>query len=70
MRFIFVLQDLESDPKTLKYTKNGDDLGIAMSLSVNLDGKALFPHFFMKNLEIEVNFGSRVSYICIISNTG
>eukprot|EP00794_Sanderia_malayensis_P017867 gene17867-19648_t len=51
--------DLESEPKSVKYTKNGQDLGIAMSLSVNLCGKALFPHLFIKNMEVEVNFGAR-----------
>ena len=57
---MFSLQDLESDVKTLKYTKNGTDLGIAMSLSVNLENTALFPHIFIKNMEVEVNFGSKV----------
>ena len=57
-------QDLESEVKTLKYTKNGTDLGIAMSLSVNLENTALFPHIFIKNMEVEVNFGSKVC-VCI-----
>ena len=29
--------DLESEPKALKFTKNGEDLGVAMSLSVKLE---------------------------------
>jgi len=51
--------DLESDPKTLKYTKNGKDLGLAMSLSVKLDEKVLFPHVFIHNMKVELNFGGR-----------
>merc|ERR1712226_1527219 len=49
--------DLESEPKTLRYTKNGVDLGVAMSLTVNLEEKPLFPHVFLRNLEVELNFG-------------
>lgn len=58
--FQYFQQDLESDVKALKFTKNGTDLGVAMSLSVNLDDTALFPHIFVKNMEVEVNFGSKV----------
>ena len=50
--------DLESEPKTLKYTKNGVDLGVAMSLTVNLEEKPLFPHVFLRNMKMEFNFGA------------
>lgn len=50
--------DLESEPKTLKYTKNGDDLGVAMSLTVNLEEKPLFPHILVRNVAVDLNFGS------------
>merc|ERR1719427_2128700 len=49
--------DLESEPKTLRYTKNGEDLGVAMSLTVNLDEKPLFPHVYLRNVKIDLNFG-------------
>lgn len=49
--------DLESEPKTLKYTKNGEDLGVAMSLTVNLEEKPLFPHILLRNVTVELNFG-------------
>ena len=67
--FIPFQQDLESDVKALKFTKNGTDLGVAMSLSVNLDDTALFPHIFVKNMEVEVNFGSRVCVILSLAIT-
>jgi len=51
--------DLESEPKALKFTKNGEDLGVAMSLSVKLEDKTLFPHIFIKNMSVELNFGGR-----------
>jgi len=50
--------DLESDPKTLNYTKNGQDLGVAMSLTVNLEEKPLFPHILIRNMKVEINFGN------------
>jgi len=49
--------DLESEPKQLRYTKNGEDLGVAMSLTVNLDEKPLFPHILVRNMIVELNFG-------------
>eukprot|EP00111_Clytia_hemisphaerica_P001230 TCONS_00003505-protein len=49
--------DLESEPKSLKYTKNGEDLGVAMSLTINLDEKPLFPHILVRNMSVELNFG-------------
>jgi len=49
--------DLESELKTLRYTKNGEDLGVAMSLTVNLDEKPLFPHVYLRNMKVEMNFG-------------
>lgn len=51
--------DLESEPKTLKYTKNGKDLGVAMSLTVNLEEKPLYPHVLVRNMSFEANFGGK-----------
>lgn len=50
--------DLESEPKTLRYTKNGKDLDVAMSLTVKLEEKPLFPHVFLRNMQVELNFGA------------
>ena len=50
--------DLESEPKTLKYTKNGKDLGVAVSLTKK-EEKPLFPQLFLRNMKVEVNFGAR-----------
>merc|ERR1712168_1526845 len=51
--------DLESEPKTLRYTKNGGDLDVAMSLTVNLEEKPLFPHVYIRNVKGDMNFGGR-----------
>ncbi|XP_065655074.1 heterogeneous nuclear ribonucleoprotein U isoform X1 [Hydra vulgaris] len=50
--------DLESEPKTLKYTKNGKDLGVAVSLTKK-EEKPLFPQLFLRNMKVEINFGSK-----------
>jgi len=49
--------DLESEQKTLRYTKNGADLGVAMSLNLDLNEKSLVPHVFLRNMQVELNFG-------------
>ena len=41
----------------MRYTKNGEDLGVAMSLTINLDEKPLFPHILVRNMSVELNFG-------------
>jgi len=52
---------LESDPKAISFSKNGEDLGIAFELTEDLEGKALYPHILIKNAEFNVNFGSQVT---------
>lgn len=52
----FFLQDLESDPATLSFTKNGTDLGTAFTLDEGVQGQALFPHIATKNVVVTVNF--------------
>ncbi|XP_020617210.1 heterogeneous nuclear ribonucleoprotein U-like protein 1 isoform X2 [Orbicella faveolata] len=51
--------DLESDPKTISFSKNGEDLGVAFELTEDLEDKALHPHILIKNAEFSVNFGSQ-----------
>lgn len=51
---------MESDPKTVSFSKNGEDLGAAFELTEDLEGKALYPHVLVKNAEFSVNFGSQV----------
>ncbi|EDV19621.1 uncharacterized protein TRIADDRAFT_61890 [Trichoplax adhaerens] len=50
--------DLESEPSTVGFMKNGEDLGSAFQLAVDLSGKALFPHIYLKNARVQVNFGN------------
>jgi len=51
--------DFESDPKTISYSKNGEDLGMCFDDLSTLEDRALFPHVLTKNTEFEVNFGQR-----------
>ncbi|KAJ7382761.1 hypothetical protein OS493_033047 [Desmophyllum pertusum] len=51
--------DLESDPKTISFSKNGEDLEVAFELTEDLEEKALHPHILVKNAEFSVNFGSQ-----------
>lgn len=51
---------MESDPKTISFSKNGEDLGVAFELTEDLEGKALHPNILIKNAEFSVNFGSQV----------
>ena len=55
-----MFRDLESEPKTVSFSKNGEDLGAAFELTEDLEDKALFPHVLVKNAEFTVNFGSQV----------
>ncbi|XP_061399915.1 heterogeneous nuclear ribonucleoprotein U-like protein 1 [Musca vetustissima] len=50
--------DLESTPCTIKYTLNGEDLGVAFEFDKNIlgDNNALFPHILTKGYEYQVNF--------------
>ena len=61
--FICLFQDLESEPKTISFSKNGEDLGEAYELTDGLEDKALYPHVLIKNAEFSVNFGSQVKVI-------
>uniref|UniRef100_A0A1I8Q821 SAP domain-containing protein n=1 Tax=Stomoxys calcitrans TaxID=35570 RepID=A0A1I8Q821_STOCA len=50
--------DLESSPCTIKYTLNGEDLGVAFEFDKSVLGsdKALFPHILTKGYEYQINF--------------
>ncbi|XP_020802280.1 LOW QUALITY PROTEIN: heterogeneous nuclear ribonucleoprotein U-like protein 1 [Drosophila serrata] len=50
--------DLESEPCTIKYTLNGEDLGVAFEFEKSILGEeeALFPHIVTKGYEYSVNF--------------
>lgn len=50
--------DLESEPCTIKYTLNGEDLGVAFEFEKSVLGEegALFPHIVTKGYEYAVNF--------------
>ncbi|XP_005186556.2 heterogeneous nuclear ribonucleoprotein U-like protein 1 [Musca domestica] len=50
--------DLESTPCTIKYTLNGEDLGVAFEFDKEIlgDDNALFPHILTKGYEYQVNF--------------
>ena len=59
----FYCQDLESEEKTIAFSKNGEDLETAFTLTgEELEGKALFPHIVVKNAECCLNFGATVSH--------
>ncbi|XP_033253393.1 heterogeneous nuclear ribonucleoprotein U-like isoform X2 [Drosophila miranda] len=49
--------DLESEPCTIKYTLNGEDLGVAFEFEKGILGEkeALFPHIVTKGYEYTVN---------------
>jgi len=58
------LQDFESDPISITYSKNGEDLGVCFEIeAATLEEKALFPHVLSKNCEFEVNFGQKVNIL-------
>lgn len=50
--------DLESTPCNIKYTLNGEDLGVAFEFDKSIlgDNGALFPHIVTKGYEYHVNF--------------
>lgn len=53
-----VYLDLESSPCTLKYTVNGEDIGVAYEFEKeSLNDAALFPHILTKNICYQVNLG-------------
>lgn len=52
--------DFESEEKTISYTKNGEDLGTAFTLSEeDLQDKVFFPHVVLKNTECQINTGAQ-----------
>jgi len=46
--------------KKISFSKNGEDVGDAFELPEDVQGKALFPHIYLKNSECSFNFGSQV----------
>lgn len=50
--------DLESEPSTIQYTLNGEDLGVAFEFDKSILGEeqALYPHILTKGYEFSVNF--------------
>ena len=56
--FFYFRQDLETEPHTISYAKNGNDLGTCFEIEKStLEGAAMFPHVLSKNSELEINFG-------------
>ncbi|XP_029643153.1 heterogeneous nuclear ribonucleoprotein U-like protein 1 isoform X2 [Octopus sinensis] len=52
--------DWESDPPTISFSKNGEDLGVCFEIDREEIGEAaLFPHILTKNTEFECNFGQK-----------
>ena len=51
--------DLDSHPKAILYSKNGQYMGVAFRLGPETDGKVFYPHVTMKNMRCVVNFGSQ-----------
>jgi heterogeneous nuclear ribonucleoprotein U-like protein 1 len=52
---------MDSDPVTLSFSKNGNDLGVCFEVEKEkLEDRALFPHILTKNTEYELNFGTKV----------
>ena len=54
------LQDFDGSKPQISYTKNGRDLGVAFTVTDDLQGEALVPHLLVKNTSIEINVGQRV----------
>lgn len=55
---IGVYLDLDSTPCKIEYTVNGTSQGVAFEFeSADLNGQALFPHVYSKNIAFKVNFG-------------
>lgn len=51
--------DMDSEPKIISYSVNGEPQGVAYELSADvLSDKALFPHVLSKNIKFSVNFSS------------
>ena len=65
--YLFALnfvQDFESEEVSISYTKNGEDLGVAFTVSKeDLADKVLYPHIIIKNTECQINAGAQVGWI-------
>ena len=56
-----VYLDLDAEPATISYAKNGVDLGTCFEFEKSsLGEQALYPHVLSKNCEFTVNFGQMV----------
>merc|ERR1712130_317893 len=51
------LIDLEDD-YTMTFTKNGQNFGVAFRIPRRFHGQAFFPSLLLKNVSVEMNFGS------------
>lgn len=50
---------MDSEPKILSYSVNGESQGVAYEISAETLGEnALFPHILSKNVKFAVNFSS------------
>eukprot|EP00803_Ostreobium_quekettii_P004828 evm.model.scf_578.6 EVM.evm.TU.scf_578.6 scf_578:62481-70261(+) len=47
----------DSETMQVSYSKNGQDLGVAFSVTQNLQGQVFYPTICLKNAEMAVNFG-------------
>lgn len=55
---IGVYLDLESSPCRTEFTVNGVSQGLAFEFDIaDLNGQALFPHVYSKNIAFKINFG-------------
>ncbi|KAG8251426.1 ATP-dependent RNA helicase ddx1 [Homalodisca vitripennis] len=50
---------LDLDSMQIKYSKNGNDLGVAFTIPASLRDVAFFPAVVLKNAEISFNFGAQ-----------
>ena len=57
---VLLPQDFDAFKPEISYTKNGKDLGVAFTISDNIQGEALYPHILTKNTSIEFNVGQKV----------
>lgn len=54
---------MDSEPKILSYSVNGESQGVAYEVSSDaLAGKAMFPHVLSKNMKFSVNFSSEPAH--------
>ena len=65
MSFCF-LQDFDAEKPEISYTLNGKDLGVAFTITDDLEGAALYPHLLTKNTAMEVNVGQKEVRLFII----